>query len=198
MSSAREKRLVAKALAEAARIMGKKTNTLSLLDYPCGAGRFAPLLASRVQGYLAGDHSPQMVDLTVQTLRDHGLADSIIGTTSGDLRKSTLDNACVDLAASIRLLHHFHKSEDRIAILSELRRISRGPLITTFRDADSLKLRLHKQKRQKAGKPCNRSMLSIPEFTQEAQQAGWNFHKAWHISSAFSGTCIALLTPLEG
>ncbi|MBM1135738.1 class I SAM-dependent methyltransferase [Verrucomicrobiaceae bacterium 5K15] len=142
VSSAREKLLVAKALRAAGRLAGQKTKDLTILDYPCGAGRFATLLASRTAGYYAGDHSPHMVELAAQTLSDHGMADSLLGTTVGDIKANTLADSSVDLAASIRLLHHFPDRADRIAILSELRRVCKGQLITTFIDANSIKQRL--------------------------------------------------------
>jgi ubiquinone/menaquinone biosynthesis C-methylase UbiE len=192
-----EMKLTTKALLRAGALVSEKNGTplnqLTVLDYPCGAGRLATMLATHTAGYLAGDHSPHMVELATQVLKDAGLGEKLIGTTVGDIKNADLPDQCVDLATCMRLLHHFPEPTDRIQILSELKRLSRHALIVTFHDADTIKQKRYIKKREKLGKPCTRVILTHDQFKEEARQAGWQFVTSWQISSLTSGLCIALL-----
>jgi len=104
-------KLTIKALTYAGKFFtpttGKSLGDLTILDYPCGAGRLASMFASRTAGYIAGDHSPHMVELTSQCLKHAGLEDKLIGSTVGDVRQCDLPDQSVDITACMRLLHHF-------------------------------------------------------------------------------------------
>jgi len=200
LSARREKRLVARALDAALAWLEQQRGiapaAASLLDYPCGAGRFAPLAASRVAKYTAGDHSPHMVALATTALEEAGLQAKLASTTEGDARAMSLDDQVVDVALCMRLLHHFEKPEDRIQILSEFRRVSRGPLVTSFLDATSTKQRRHVVRLSKRAKISRRVLVSPTEFAEEARRAGWHVEATWSLSSLFSGQCVAFCTPL--
>ena len=192
-----EKHLTKKALLHAGQIIRQKTDArlseLTVLDYPCGAGRLAILLASHTFGYMAGDHSPHMVSLTTEVLKQAGLGDKFIGSTVGDVRHTDLRDGCVDLATCMRLLHHFPDREDRVQILTELHRVTRHALIVTFHDASTNKQKRYIKKCAKRGKPVIRVILTPDQFKEEARAAGWTFVKSWQVSSVTSGLCIALL-----
>ena len=192
MSTARETRLVAGAFRLALREVQQPA---VVLDYPCGAGRFATLFAGPCAGYLAGDHSPYMIAIASEVLQSAGMGEKLVGTTEGDARKMNLGDDAVDLAASMRLLHHFPDQEDRLAILRELRRVSKGPLVTSFLDASSTKQRSHLRRCKKRGKTSRRVLLTPEQFATEAGQAGWSVRQTWKLSSLFSGQCVALLLP---
>lgn len=193
LSAAREMRVVAKALDEAVQMAGGEP---ALLDYPCGAGRFAKLFAGRAGAYLAGDHSPHMVGLAAEVVRGCGLGGKLVGTVVNDLRKTGLDDGCVDIVACMRLLHHFPGRADRVAILAELRRVSRGPLLVSFLDAGSAKQRWHRWRRRVSGREVTRVLVTVDEFEKEAGEAGWAYVRSWQLSSVFSGICVALLRPV--
>jgi ubiquinone/menaquinone biosynthesis C-methylase UbiE len=192
LSTARETRLVAQAFKLALK---EVMQPATMLDYPCGAGRFAPLFAGSVLGYIAGDHSPHMIAICTEVLGEAGLADRLIRTTEGDARAMNLEDNCVDLAASMRLLHHVPDRADRISILGELRRVSKGPLVTSFLDAASTKQKSHMRRCRKRGKVSRRVMLTPGEFEAEAAEAGWHVQQTWGLSNLFSGQRIALLFP---
>jgi ubiquinone/menaquinone biosynthesis C-methylase UbiE len=191
LSARREHKLVERALKAALERV--ETDSPLLLDYPCGAGRFAPLFASQVASYIAGDHSPHMVDLTCTVLEDAGLGDRIAGRAVGDAREMDLEDQSVDLAACMRLLHHFTERADRVRILSELARVSRGPLVTSFLDGDSFKQRRYARRIARTGKPSRRVLQSREDFAAEAREAGWRVIDSWPLSSLFSGQRVALL-----
>jgi len=191
-----EMKLTIKALTHAGKMLAlpteKPLSDLTVLDYPCGAGRLATMFASRTAGYIAGDHSPHMVELTSQTLKKVGLGNKLINTTVGDIKQCDLPDQCVDIAACMRLLHHFPDQKDRVKILSQLHRVSRHALIVTYHNAESLKQKRYIRKCKKVGKPCSRVILSPQQFKEEAIQAGWDFVRSWKINSYTSGLRIAL------
>ncbi|MDF1799540.1 MAG: class I SAM-dependent methyltransferase [Planctomycetota bacterium] len=193
LSARRERLLVTRALdAALARVPAASP---TLLDYPCGAGRFAPLFAGRVAHYVAGDHSPHMLAIATQALREAGLADRLVRTVEGDARHMDLEDDAVDLVCCMRLLHHFPERDDRLRILSELRRVSRGPAVTSFLDAASFKQRRHVAKLRRRGKASRRVLLTPDEFAAEAAATGWRLVDSWALSGLFSGQRVALLEP---
>lgn len=194
LSTARETKLVARAYQLA---LAEVLQPATVLDYPCGAGRFAPLFAAGAAGYIAGDHSPHMIAITSEVLAKAGLSDKLRSTTEGDARSMNLEDDAVDLAASMRLLHHFPDREDRLSILRELRRVSKGPLVTSFLDADSIKQRAHVRRCKRDGKASRRVLVTPAQFAQEALEAGWQVRQTWGLSSLFSGQRVALLFPTK-
>lgn len=199
LSTQREHKLVAAALVAALAWLERELEiapaAAKLLDYPSGAGRFAPLCASLVGGYLPGDHSPHMLDLTEAALAEAGLASKQIGRTEGDARHMTLPDQAVDLGLNMRLLHHFPARDDRVSILRELRRVVAGPLVTSFLDADSFKQRRHVAQLTKKKRTSRRVLVSLTEFADELETAGWQLVDSWALSSLFSGQRIALCVP---
>jgi len=166
-----------------------------LLDVPCGAGRFAPLLAGLGGSYLAADHSPAMLLLCRQRLQAAGLGARAVAFVQADARKLPLPDRSVDLACCLRLLHHFPERRDRLAILAELARVCHGPLVLSFLDAAAHKQRLYLWRRRRRGQLPRRVLLSRAELAAEAQAAGWRLLRTAGISSWFSGQTVALLLP---
>lgn len=201
MSARREMLLVTRALqAGFAWLTDNRAlsaDQVTLLDYPCGAGRFAPLAAGIAGKYFAGDHSPHMLDLACAALDEAGLGDKLVGRTEGDARVMKLEDKHVDIALCMRLLHHFPKSADRVQILTQLRRVTRGPLITSYLDAESRKQRSHVRRLAKKSRTTRRVLVSKSDFAKEAASAGWRLVESWSLSSLFSGQCIAFCVPDE-
>jgi ubiquinone/menaquinone biosynthesis C-methylase UbiE len=199
LSARRERRLVGRAIDAALAWLEAERSTAAaaatLLDYPCGAGRFAPLAAGKVAHYVAGDLSPHMIAIAAEALGEAGLGAKLADTTEGDARAMDLTDDAVDLALCMRLLHHFEASTDRIQILSELRRVTRGPLVTSFLDAESAKQRRHVVRLKRHQKTSRRVLVSPAAFAEEARAAGWHVEATWGLSSLFSGQRIAFCTP---
>ena len=197
LSARRERALVRRALAGALELVpAERRAAPTILDYPCGAGRFAPLIAAAAGGgYVAGDHSPHMVELTAAALAEAGLAERLARRVVGDARTMELEEDAVDVACCMRLLHHFPERADRLAILGQLRRVSRGPAVTSFLDGASFKQRRHLAKRARQGKPSRRVLVTPAAFEAEAREAGWSVAGTWALSGLFSGQRVALLAP---
>lgn len=96
---------------------------LTVLDLPCGAGRFWPAFtAAGVQDLIAADVSRGMLDVA----QTHRLSDTVPSRlecmSAFDIE---LPDNSVDFVACMRFLHHLAKAEDRIQVLTELRRVSK-------------------------------------------------------------------------
>src|SRR5207249_1026577 len=116
-TDAREQRAVAKIFA------GLK-DCQSVLDVPCGAGRFAKTLG-RGRLLIEADASYEMVTIA---RRHHHL-----GVQSDAGRLPVRDEA-IDCIFCNRLLHHILPPEERAMFLQEFHRVTRRWLVVTFFD----------------------------------------------------------------
>jgi len=128
----------------------------SVLDCPCGAGRFLPSVAEHAVRVWAFDRSTEMVRVARGDSRRGCFAVSdAVGIPLGD--------NTVDAVISMRLLHHIQGSEDRARILAEASRVARKAVIVSFADADTWKGRRTSSRRR----PISRDQL-----VGEAESAG--------------------------
>ena len=117
LSDWREKQIARKVLEMAG-------NPRSVLDLPCGAGRFWPLLAEDPERkLLAADYSEAMV----QTARQYQPAEvvkrfRIFQTSAFDIK---LEDEAVEHVFCMRLMHHIGEPVDRLKILREFHRVTR-------------------------------------------------------------------------
>ena len=103
-----------------------------VLDLPCGAGRFFPLLLDMGFRVTAADTSPHMLEQARRELETlHHPADRVDFSVA-DALSSGFDDDAFDGVLCNRLLHHFRESQTRRAALVELRRICRGPIVVSF------------------------------------------------------------------
>lgn len=201
LSHRRERRIVLQALEDALAMLPTRTTPgpgrPALLDFPCGAGRFAPWFARAVGRrsgvYHAADHSPHMLALCGDQLQQEGLAAGSF--TQGDARQMPFADGAFELACCIRLVHHFRDPQDRQRILREFRRVAPGPLVLTFLDADSAKQRRHQQRCERQGVENRRAIQSVSMLRREAAEAGYDVGAVRSLSDRFSGQSVALLTP---
>ncbi|MCA8968695.1 MAG: class I SAM-dependent methyltransferase [Planctomycetes bacterium] len=203
LSHFEERRIVRKAFQEALDLLPpaiiEEEGRPRLLDYPCGAGRFARLFANganRLGGrYIAADHSPSMLAICARELEEHDVvAEAFV---EGDARDMPLADAAFDIACCIRLLHHFRPREERVRILSEFRRVSTGPLVATFLDAEAAKQRRHSERCRREGRENRRAIVTRAELQHEASDAGYRLVSVRELSGRFSGQCVAVFTPVD-
>jgi ubiquinone/menaquinone biosynthesis C-methylase UbiE len=152
----------------------------TILDLPCGTGRFTDLLDSHCAQLLQGDLAGAMLAQR-QNQRSWAL--------QGSLHQLPLADDSVDLAFCFRVLHHFPERELRIQVLRELARVSRKWVLTSYYDAHSLPIWRDRLR----GRERSLTPVSHAQFTQEAAQAGLKvvlrgFRQRW-----FSQQVIALL-----
>lgn len=129
------------------------------LDVPCGAGRLSAELPGPC---VQVDRDPAMLA---------AIADPGPRACASALRLPFADRVFAGVLCC-RLLQHVPGPAERTAILRELRRVARGPVIVSFFDACSL-LHLRRLARRALGKPrSGRSAMGRRAFAAELRAAG--------------------------
>ena len=157
LSHLRDTQLARKALRQA----GDPKN---VLDLPCGAGRFWPVLLEQADRTLiAADNSAAMLDVAaranpeairrgVQLLRTSAFA-------------IDLPDQATDCIFSMRLMHHIGKSEDRMTMLREFHRVTRQTVILSLWVDGNLKAWRRKrleERRTRSGSEHYQNRFVIP------------------------------------
>ncbi len=121
---AAERRLVARLMAD----LGVRG---PVLDVPCGAGRFLPILAAGGRDTVGADISGEMLALARQAVA--GLAGPAgPACLAADARRLPFADARFELVFSMRLLHRVRESDERLTVLRELARVSRRWVLFSF------------------------------------------------------------------
>ena len=145
-------------------------NSPLILDAPCGYGRFTDLILGEGTRLVSADLAHPMVERALE------IRDSVhhLGGTAADLRGGLpFKPAAFDYVFSMRLFHHLHASEDRIAVLREFARVASGGVVMSFyrfRGLHALQRRL-----RRLFKPRYRDikMVAGETFEREAADAGF-------------------------
>jgi ubiquinone/menaquinone biosynthesis C-methylase UbiE len=132
-----------------------------VLDVPCGAGRFHPMLKTAGHRVLAADISSEMLDLA----RAAGLADEYF---LADAENIGLPEKSVDGVFCIRLFHHIAAPEMRRRIFKEFARVAKGWVLVSFYHSNCLK----RFKKLIRGKPSSGEHVSFSALRAEAAAAG--------------------------
>ncbi|WP_263144890.1 class I SAM-dependent methyltransferase [Pseudomonas sp. RIT-PI-AD] len=149
-----------------------------VLDLPCGAGRFWPLLAERADRViLAADNSADML----ATARAAQAAEVVARVSSFQTSAFAIDlgaNA-VDCIFCIRLLHHVEAAEHRLAILREFHRVSRDTVILSlwvdgnYKAWKRRRLERHRALEGRATQNRNRFVVARRVIEREFAEAGF-------------------------
>lgn len=154
-------------------------NPLAVLDLPCGAGRFWPMLAELPgRNIIGADNSASMVEIAMKsqpaTITKHVQP---IQTSAFDIK---LPDKSVDSIFCIRLLHHIGKPEHRAKILKEFHRVTRDTVILSLWVDGNFKAWKRKRlearrlaKNKDSGEYQNRFVLSASQVEQEFRDAGF-------------------------
>ena len=106
-------------------------NPTSVLDVPCGTGRFWDVLTENPKRHVyACDNSQKMIDIGLQ-YREKQLIKKI-HTFKASAFSLPLSDGYVDNIFCIRLLHHIGYSEDRLKLLKEFHRVSKSTVIISL------------------------------------------------------------------
>ena len=154
-----------------------------VLDLPCGAGRFWPLLAAKHNREIIGaDNSASMLEVAcvaqpaevVKRVRR-------LQTSAFDI--DLPDNA-VDSIFCMRLLHHIGDARHRMALLREFHRVSRDSVIISLWVDGNFKAwkrkRTEDRRRRKGEQDGYQNRFVLPAATVEAEfeQAGFRVQDA--------------------
>jgi SAM-dependent methyltransferase len=150
-------------------IFARLPDCTSILDVPCGTGRFLPTLAASGRRVTEMDVAAEALHLARRRARDLGLeADFQVG----DAAKLPLLDAQVDAVFCNRLLHHIARRDERAIFLREFQRVSRHYVVVSFFDYRRFgRLRIW-LKRLKGRRVNYAGQPTLPEFLAEAADCG--------------------------
>jgi ubiquinone/menaquinone biosynthesis C-methylase UbiE len=154
-------------------------NPESVLDLPCGAGRFWPVLAEQPNRSIIGaDNSASMVEIATRSQPA-----SIVARVR-PLQTSAfaidLPDAAVDSIFCMRLMHHIGEPEHRIKMLREFHRVSRDTVILSlwvdgnFKAWKRNRLEARRAAKQKSSGYQNRFVIPAAQIETEFKQAGFS------------------------
>lgn len=143
-----------------------------VLDLPCGAGRFWPLLAEhRSRLILAADNLAAML-ATARAAQPAEIVARVRTFQTSAFAIDLSDNA-VDSIFCMRLLHHIGDSEHRLAMLRELHRVTRDSLIVSLWVDGNFKAwkrrRLERKRAAQGDAGQNQNRFVIPREVIEAE-----------------------------
>ncbi|MFV9681312.1 methyltransferase domain-containing protein [Pseudomonas sp. NY15367] len=149
-----------------------------VLDLPCGAGRFWPMLCEQPNRViLAADNSADML----ATARAAQAPEVVARVNSFRTSAFAIDlgaNA-VDCIFCIRLLHHIESAEHRLAILREFHRVSRDTVIVSlwvdgnYKAWKRRRLEARRAAQGRAAQNQNRFVVPRKTLEDEFRQAGF-------------------------
>jgi SAM-dependent methyltransferase len=169
-------------------------NPKSVLDLPCGAGRFWPMLMEKADRTAIGaDYSADMIAVAQEAYPDY-CAERISCLQTSAFAIDLPDGA-VDNILCIRLFHHISEASNRQQALQEFHRVARDTVIISLWVDGNYKAwrrkRLEKR-RQEKGQPgsMNRFMVSRKQIEAEFGAAGFDilghydmvpFYQMWRV-----------------
>lgn len=154
------------------------------LDVPSGAGRLSELLPLPV---VQLDRDPAMLVAAGPRHARACASASSLPFADGSFHG----------ALCMRLLQHIPAPQERIRILSELARVTTGPVIVSFFDSFSLQAARRGLRRLTGKKRSGRSAVSRRQFRAELQAAGLQ-PIAWHATLRFLGEQTLVLCQKSG
>lgn len=175
LSHWRDEQLARKALA----LAGEPT---LVLDLPCGAGRFWPLLAEKADRVIiAADNSEGMLQ-TAQKSQPPEIVKRVrtLQTSAFDI---DLPDNSVDSIFCMRLLHHVGDAQHRVSLLKQLNRVTRDTvIISLWVDGNFKAWKRKRQERQrttdgKDGAYQNRFVIPVAIAEAEFVEAGFDIQE---------------------
>lgn len=161
---ARKAKALRRAVAALEQACGEAPSTL--LDIPCGTGRFTDLWRDRELTVLSADLALPMLGEAHAKFPDDAFL-------AADLAKLPFGDGGLDIAICIRFLHLVRDPELRIRFLKELHRVCRMGAVIDYRHAHTFRVwsrRLRYRMGRRERPPANPSYRQI---RHEIASAGW-------------------------
>lgn len=153
-----------------------------VLDLPCGAGRFWPMLAEKPNRTIIGaDNSADMLDTACRS-QPQEVVQRVRPLQTSAFAIDLPDNA-VDSIFCMRLMHHVGQASDRMALLREFHRVTRDSVIVSLWVDGNFKAwkrkRLEQNRQRENGQESyqNRFVLPVATVESEFEQAGFRIQK---------------------
>lgn len=154
-----------------------------VLDFPCGSGRLLGLLKDKGFKVSGADSSASMLKQIKERM-----GEDFASLHQRDVFSSGFADNEFDAVICNRLFHHFLTSEDRKKAITELARISKGPVIFSFFNTFSLSMTYRiLRKRLKGKKLTDRVPVPLDVIRNEIEECGMkvvtDIPKRWGISA---------------
>jgi ubiquinone/menaquinone biosynthesis C-methylase UbiE len=154
-------------------------NPASVLDLPCGAGRFWSMLAEQSDRNIIGaDNSASMVAMAIKSQPASVVARVRPMQTSAFA--IDLPDKAVDCVFSIRLMHHIGQADHRLKMLHEFHRVTRDTVILSlwvdgnFKAWKRKRLETKRAAKYKNSSYQNRFVIPAEQIESEFKQAGFS------------------------
>ena len=168
--------------------------SVSILDVPCGYGRFSELLLRKSLNLTSADISLPMV----MAARKYSVASSSNHHfLVGDIRNLPLKDNTFDYVITIRLLQHMLNSSIRRQVLRELHRVAKKMVILSFYRYNFLHSIERWIRCQIKNVDKRISMLSLDDFRKELNSTGFVVLRLFPVLRYFHAHTIALLQKAE-
>lgn len=141
----------------------KELRFRDVLDVPCGYGRFTRLFLDLGAQVVCADLSREMLEVARKRLFPFKPAPLVVA----DIRALPFDQGSFDLVFCMRLLQHMEKSEDRMAALAEMARVTRRWVLVSFYRTNPW----HRLVRGLRGMESRITMIPEDTFREEARAA---------------------------
>jgi len=145
-----------------------------VLDLPCGAGRFWPLLLEEHGRQVIGaDYSAGMLEVAQDS--HPGFMDGRVRCLQTSAFSIDLPDAAVDSVFCMRLMHHVGKAGDRMVLLKEFHRVSRDTSIISLWVDGNYKAWRRKKAEQKRVHRSSQNRFVIEQNRVEEEFAAAGF-----------------------
>lgn len=172
-----------------------------VLDLPSGTGRLLPMLHRLGYQITEADYSPHMVQHARELWQDFVKATPDAAKTgvtfeTQDVMKTTYADKYFDATICNRLFHHFSESSTRVAALKELGRITKGPIVVSFFNADTIDARFKRLINAIRGKTLKgRIPIPMSTFVADVTAAGLRLDAAFPTRGPVSPQTYVRLLP---
>jgi SAM-dependent methyltransferase len=153
-----------------AKIFENLNDCRSVVDVPCGAGRFASVL-SRGRVLIETDVAFEILEHARERAQAAKLP---VRFLQSDAAKLPLADATVDCVFCNRLLHHIHSAAERAVFLREFHRVTRFYLVISFFDYHAFGRARRVLKALQGRKPKYDQQPTFAGFSQEVIACGFD------------------------
>ncbi|WP_291991575.1 class I SAM-dependent methyltransferase [Candidatus Accumulibacter sp. ACC003] len=173
LSNRRDHQIARKAL----QIAG---NPKSVLDAPCGTGRFWDVLAEDPDRVIhVSDYSQNMIDAGLK-YRAPEISRRIKSSFQASAFDLPVSDAFVESVFCIRFVHHLAKSEERVTLLKEFHRVASDSVIISLWVDGNYKswVRNRREKSRDPHQYQNRLVIPARQIEQEFKENGFRVEAA--------------------
>jgi ubiquinone/menaquinone biosynthesis C-methylase UbiE len=149
-----------------------------VLDLPCGAGRFWPVLAEKANRAIIGADSSESMLKVAAKAQPADVVKRVKRLQTSAFDIGLPDNA-VDCIFCMRLLHHIGDAEHRMTLLREFERVTRDSVIISLWVDGNFKAWKRKRAEKQRGQEGYQNRFVLPAVTieKEFEQAGFRIQE---------------------